>query len=139
MSAIQDHLIYCPEGFYDMNKYPERVEHGKKLLVTRREYRGMKMSDPSVELVRIQAPEGLLKSLVERARAEKRADEAAEKADVLAGTNTTASEQVDDLFMLDDELVPVDHVLDSPVADWKPVGWYKGQLNRNDGMEGIDV
>ena len=126
MSAIQDHLIYCPEGFYDMNKYPERVEHGKKLLVTRREYRGMKHSDPSIELVRIQAPAGLLKSLVERARAEKRADEAA--------------------AMLDDELVPADHVADAPVATptdeprhWEPVGWYKGQLRKNDGMEGIDV
>jgi hypothetical protein len=32
--------------------------------------------------------------------------------------------------MLDDELVEADHVLDSPAADWKPVGWYAAQLAR---------
>lgn len=128
MNEIQDHVVYCPEGFYDMQRYPERIEHGKTLTVSRSVFRQMKHSDPSVELRRIEPPKDILQRIVESAREEKAARD----------------EQVADL--LDDELVPADHVLDAPVStptdeprSWEPAPHYVGMLNKNDGMEGVNV
>ena len=119
MDQVEDHVVRCDEGFYDMQRYPCRVEHGGTVTVTKATFKQMQHSDPSVRLLRIQPPKDILQSIVESARAEKRAKEAVEKADKLVEMKTAAS--------------TVTTVADEP--DWQPVGWYKGQLNKNGGMD----
>ena len=70
MAEIKDHLVRCDEGFYDMQRYPERIAHGSKVLVTRTQYRQMKNSDPSIQLIKIQPPVDVLTRLVASAKAE---------------------------------------------------------------------
>ena len=110
MNEVQDHLVHFPEGFYDMNRYPERIEQGGKRLVTKLQYRQMRNSDGSVELIRIEPPVDVLQRLVGKARKEK----AAQVAD------------------------PLEELLVEPVADepdWQPAPHYKGMLNKDGGMD----
>jgi hypothetical protein len=116
MQEIADHEVYFPEGFYDMNRWPERIEGGGKRTVTRSQFRQMSNSDPTVELRRIVVPQDILQRLVSKAREEKAAK-------VLVGMKTAASEES----------------IVREIIEWQPIGWYKGQLKRNDGMEGIDA
>ena len=142
MNELLDHKIYCPEGFYDMQRYPERIEHGKQLLVTRSQYRQMKNSDPSVELLRIQPPDDILKRIVTQARVEK-----AERDEDGALTVAEVAEAIQDKEVLvreataEEEAAEAamsDQVDDPPVEgwdediDWKPIPWYAAQLAKGE-------
>ena len=123
MQEIQDHLVHFPEGFYDMNRYPERIEQGGKRLVTKLQYQQMRNSDGSVELVRIQPPVDVLQRLVVKAREEKvRAmldDELSVLPEAKPFTTLNLEEQeVTAEGNLEDIVATVD---DEP--DWQPIGW----------------
>lgn len=95
--------VLCPSGFSDMNIMKRVLKPGESVVVDPDTYRRMKQSVPSIRM-------GERKMKLNKG-AKKRMQVAAD--------------------LLEDELKPVDHVRDSPVADWKPVGWYAAQLARN--------
>ena len=120
MTAVKDHVVKCDEGFYDMQRYPERVEHGGTIKVTQAQFKQMKNSDPSIRLIRIEVPLDILKRIVTTARKEK------------AELSVSPDGNLD---VISGSIFPPE--VDSPVADWQPVGWYKGQLNKDGGMNNV--
>lgn len=112
---LKDHEIELESGFYDFQRYPERIAAGTKMNVTADQYKLMKGSDPdSVQLIRVGPPKSMIENMVKAAREEKalKAELAELKAD------------------LEDELAE----LDEP-EDWEPIGWYKAQLSKNGGLD----
>ena len=70
--GLKDHEIMVEEGFYDMQRWPERIPAGTKMRVTAAQYRLMKGSDPnSIQLLSVSPPPDALQRIVEAARAEK--------------------------------------------------------------------
>ena len=125
MSVIKDHVVKCDEGFYDMQRYPERIEHGGTAVVTKETFRQMKGSDPSVRLLRIEPPKEILQAIVENARKEKAA-----RGQVVIRDATPEEEEVEAALKQVADPSPTDEP-----RSWEPVGWYKAQLNKDGGMD----
>ena len=103
-AGLLDHEILVEEGFYDMQRYPERIPAGKKLRVTKEQYVLMKGSDPnSIQLLSVGPDPDTLARIIADAKAEK----TEEKEVVVQGSNLVEE------------------------ADWQPVGWYKAQLMKD--------
>lgn len=69
--GLNDHLVEFPEGFYDMQKWPERLPVGHQMRVTKEQYVLMKGSDPSVQLVSVGPDPETVRRIVEAARKER--------------------------------------------------------------------
>jgi hypothetical protein len=144
MAEVKDHEIMVESGFYDFNKYPERIQAGTKMRVTKSQFMLMKGSDPdSIILLGVSPPADLLKAIVESARAEKAERDALEQDENPPMRDATEEEETQEAEFeptpeyqqaLDED---GDTLVDPPEdeEDWQPVGWYKAQLSKDGGLD----